>query len=165
MEVSEILGLHEYFYDPRFESKKPNLHGTWQERCGDNFYSRSADGAWIQHRNRFHLSEELRQQDTKHARVFIGSRFWYRGKSATPVPPRFSPIAGGRGARVNHNPDLVEDFCSWVSVEFKPGVGDVPNDNPDIVGEKSARRRRADPPGSVRSLGARGKNCATTRPR
>lgn len=134
MEVEEVLGLDEYYCDPRFELKKPNLRGTWMERCGDNFYSRAADGTWIQHRNRFHLSEDLKKQDTKYARVFCGRRFWYLGKSAAQLPPGFAPLAGGRGARVNHDPSLVAQFCSWVSAQFDVGIRNAPNDNPDIEG-------------------------------
>lgn len=134
MEVDEILSLDGYYRDPRFDSKKPNLRGSWKERCGDNFYSLGPNGEWIQHRNRFHLSEDLKQQDTKYARVFISRRYWYLGKSAAELPVRFRPLAGGRGARVNHNPDLVKEFRSWVCVQFTPGVQDVPNDNPDITG-------------------------------
>jgi hypothetical protein len=133
MEVSEILGLDEYFRDSRFEPKKPNLRGTWQERCGDNFYSRESNGAWIQHRNRFHLSEDLKRRDTRHARAFVGSRFWYRGKSASVIPSQFAPLAGGRGARVNHDHLLASNFCFWVADNFKPGIADIPNDNPDIT--------------------------------
>lgn len=134
MEISEILGLDEYFHDPRFAAKKPNLRGSWQERCGDNFYSRKPDGSWVQHRNRFHLDEALKRQDTKYARVFIGERFWYRGRLAIAAPEKFAPLVGGRGARVNHDPSLVADLCSWVVQEFEPGVADVPNDNPDMPG-------------------------------
>lgn len=132
MEVDEILGLDQYYQDPRFESKKPNMRGSWKERAGDNFYSLRPDGEWIQHRNRFHLSERLKRQDTKYARVFIGRRFWYLGRSATKPPSRFGKLAGGRGTRVNHHPELVEDFCSWVAESFTTGVHDLPNDNPDL---------------------------------
>lgn len=132
MEVDEVLGLNDYYRDSRFEAKKPNLRGSWKERCGDNFYSLGADGEWVQHRNRFHLDEDLKQQDTKYARVFIGRRFWYFGRSAAKLPGCFGPLAGGRGARVNHEPALVEEFCSWVVSQFSPGLHDVPNDNPDI---------------------------------
>jgi hypothetical protein len=133
MEITEILDLDAYFHDARFQSKKPNLRGTWQERCGDNFYSRNSDGTWIQHRNRFHLSESLKRQDTKHARAFVASRFWYRGKSAVSAPIQFAALAGGRGARVNHDSRLAEHFRSWVCAQFQPGVDNVPNDNPDMV--------------------------------
>lgn len=134
MEISEVLGLNEYFHDRRFAAKKPNLRGSWQERCGDNFYSRKPDSSWIQHRNRFYLDEALKRQDTKYARVFIGERFWYRGRLANVAPEKFAPLIGGRGARVNHDPSLVADLCAWISNEFEPGVADVPNDNPDMQG-------------------------------
>ena len=56
MEVEDVLDLDDYSKDPRFQNKKPDLHaGDWKKRCGDNFYSRAADGSWIQHRNRFHI--------------------------------------------------------------------------------------------------------------
>lgn len=134
MRISEILGMHEYYHDHRFAPKRPNLRGTWKERCGDNFYSRGADGDWIQHRNRFHLGEELKERDTRYARVFIGEEFWYRGRLAEAAPQEFGPLIGGRGARVNHDPSLVEAFCNWVQKRFSLGVADVPNDNPDMRG-------------------------------
>lgn len=133
MEISEILGLDDYYRDERFVTKKPNLRGSWQQRCGDNFYSKDDQGSWIQHRNRFHLSEGLKRQDTKFARVFIAKRYWYRGKAAMPAPSRFAALIGGRGARVNHPPALTSEFATWVSCEFEPGVADAPNDNPDIT--------------------------------
>ena len=139
--------MDEYFRDPHFTAKKPNLHGYWKERCGDNFYSRGVDGTWLQHSARFHLDERVKKQDTKHARVFIGERFWYRGRSAAAAPEKYAPLIGGRGARVNHDPALVFDFCAWVAGEFEPGVCDVPNDNPDMccevetaVGDAEAKR-------------------------
>lgn len=132
MEISEILGLNEYFHDQRFALKKPLLQGSWKERCGDNFYSKKDNGDWIQHRNRFHLSDEFLVKDTRYPRVLIGQRFWYLGKSAIQPPLIFAPLIGGRGARVNHDPILVLKFCEWVSESFEVGRYDLPNDNPDI---------------------------------
>lgn len=132
MEVSAVLDLNEYFHHPNFQLKKPNLRGTWKERCGGNFYSRATDGRWIQHRNRFHLDEITRAKDTKYARAFVASKFWYRGKSASAIPTNFLSLVGGRGPRVNHDPKLAEDFRRWIEASFAIGVADVPNDNPDI---------------------------------
>jgi hypothetical protein len=132
MEVDEVLGLDGYHCDARFELKKPDLRGFWKERCGDNFYSLGADGNWIRHPNRFHLDEDSKRRDTRYARVFIGRRFWYLGRSAAVLPARFARLAGGRGTRVNHEPRLVAEFCSWVASTFTSGVHDVPNDNSDI---------------------------------
>jgi len=132
VEVDEILGLDDYYHDPRFASKKPNLRGSWKERCGDNFYSVGADGKWIQHRNRFHLNEKLKRQDTKFGRVFVGHKFWYLGKSAVQLPSRFAMLAGGRGVRVRHDPKVRGAFFTWVETSFARGVHDDPNENPDI---------------------------------
>jgi hypothetical protein len=131
MEIAQILDLDAYFHHPAFQRKKPDLRGSWQERCGDNFYSQGSDGRWIQHRNRFHLDEKIKAKDTKFARAFIASRYWYLGKRAHSIPARFAPLAGGRGARVNHDRELAANFRSWVVGEFKPGITSEPNDNPD----------------------------------
>jgi hypothetical protein len=133
LEVAEIIDLDDYFHDPRFQSKKPNLRGDWRQRCGDNFYSRQPDGTWIQHRNAFHIGDEIKQKDTKHAKAFTGKRFWYLGRSASKLPARFRPLAGGRGARVNHDPKLVTEFKKWVEHRFSPGISDLPNDNPGLL--------------------------------
>ncbi len=70
-------------------------------------------------------------KDTKYARAFVASHFWYRGKSAAAIPPNFASLVGGRGARVNHDPKLAVNFQSWIVSSFPLGIGDVPNDNPD----------------------------------
>lgn len=132
MEVEEVLDLDAYFKDPRFQIKKPDLRGDWKKRCGDNFYSRAADGSWVQHRNRFHIGIEAKEKDTRFARVFLGQRFYYRGQLAAASPAKFAPLFGGRGARVNHDPSLAKQFMGWVSEAFEPGVAADPNDNPDI---------------------------------
>jgi hypothetical protein len=131
MQVAEVLDLDTYFRDGRFARKKPNLRGTWQERCGDNFYSRGPNGEWIRHRNRFHLDDAIQKQDTKFARVFIGKRFGYFGQSAQNAPPQFAALFGGRGARVNHDPAIQAAFIAWAESNLPQGIHGDPNDNPD----------------------------------
>jgi hypothetical protein len=140
MEVFMVLDLDDYFYDARFAKEKPDPKGSLQERCGDNFYSRNNDGGWVQHRNRFHLSDELKQQDTRYAKVYVALRFWYRGRSANATPPQFLSLAGGRGVRVNHDPLVVRDFLNWVQNEFDPGIANRPIDNPDFQDAKFGER-------------------------
>ena len=133
MEVGEVLDLDAYFHDPRFQPKKPDLRGGWQQRCGDNFYSRDSAGQWIQHRNRFHLTSALKAQDTQHPRAFVSERFWYLGRSAVSPPSEFALLIGARGIRINHDPQAADRFRQWVDATFEQGVADVPNDNPDMA--------------------------------
>jgi len=131
MEISERLHMNDYFNDPRFSSKKPNLHGNWMERCGDNFYSQLSDGTWKQHRNRFHLGSDYLEKDTNKPIVFVGNRFWYFGNEAPHLPSHFLPLVGGRGIRKKHDRDLVLKFCDWVET-YEEGIHGHPNDNPDL---------------------------------
>ena len=133
MEIDKRLTMNEYFADPRFEKKKPNLRGDWKERCGDNFYEQRSDGTWKQHRNRFHPGEEFRKKDTRYPIVFVASRFWYFGRSCKQAPSQFADLIGGRGIRLNHDPMVSADFMHWVERSFSPGVHDNPNDNPDMA--------------------------------
>ena len=128
MEVSERIHMDAYFNDPRFSRKKPLIEGTTKQRCGDNFYSQDANGTWQQHGTMYHESLEAMRQDTQHPWVFAAQRFWYLGREAQPLPSRLLPLAGGRGARVNHAADLVDEFKSWVEENFAVGVRAPPRD-------------------------------------
>ena len=133
MEVESRIHMQDYFRDPRFKMKKPNLRGNWQERCGDNFYSQRPDGSWHQHRNRFHIGREYLAKDTRKPYAFISRRYWYFGRNAIKVPGEFDPLIGGRGIRVCHPAGIPEKFTQWAASEFAPGIHGLPNDNPDIA--------------------------------
>lgn len=125
MMVSELLDFDHYFHDPRFQQKKPQVNGSPMQRCGDNFYSRGAEGAWVQHPNSFHAG--MTAQDTKYPTVFIASRFWYWGKSAVEVSVQFLPlIPQQHGCKKDHAPALVSAFQTWVST-FPEGKADHPS--------------------------------------
>ena len=127
MEVAEGIDMNRYFKDERFAAKRPRIRGTWMQRCGDNFYSQHRNGDWKQHRTPFHTAADLKR-DTKHPFVFAATRFWYLGQEANRLPRRFRPLAGGRGARVNHPPEMVDQFKSWVIRTFSEGVAALPRD-------------------------------------
>ena len=124
MKVDERIHMNDYFNDPRFQSKKPNIEGSWKQKCGDNFYSKSLNGEWIEHPNFFH--EGMLEKDTRVPYVFVAREFWYLGKARTEMPKEFLQMIGGRGVRVNHPEDLSEKFKSWVKTQFKTGISDAP---------------------------------------
>jgi hypothetical protein len=143
MKVDERIHMNDYFNDPRFQSKKPDIAGNWKQRCGDNFYSQLSSGEWVEHPNPFH--ESMRDIDTKIPYVFVGHKFWYLGRKRVDTPHEFLPMIGGRGARVNHPQELVDKFKAWVQMSFKPGITAIPLDaeygsgciNKDALGKKS----------------------------
>lgn len=131
MQLSERIHMNDYFRDPRYAVKKPNLRGTWEQRCGDNFYSQGPDGTWIQHRNRFHLGPEYLAKDTRNPFVYVSKTFWYFGAAAASVPPEFHRLIGARGIRVNHPTELVREFIDWLQSRHTAGVYGSPSHNPD----------------------------------
>lgn len=82
LKVDEVLGYDEYFHDPRFKRKRPNLSGTWLSRCGDNIYCHDKSGKWAQKDTLYHKEKDLFDKDTRYAVVYIGRKFSYFGANA-----------------------------------------------------------------------------------
>jgi hypothetical protein len=82
LKVDEVLDYDEYFHDPRFKRKRPNLSGTWLSRCGDNIYCRDKLGKWVQKDTLYHKEKDLFDKDTHYAVVYIGREFSYFGANA-----------------------------------------------------------------------------------
>jgi hypothetical protein len=130
MEVSESLPFEKYFADVRFEKKKPNVKGSWRERCGDNMYYRDQQGQWVQHRTFLHQSAEDRKKDLKYPVVFVAEHFYYFGDKAITIPIEFQELALKRqGCKGNHDPEVVVKFLKWLKKNFSSGVLGDPIDN------------------------------------
>ena len=128
MEVSERLHMNDYFHDLRFARKRPVVSGTARQSCGDDIYSFSSLGIWQQHETIYHGNQRAKLQDTKHPFIFVGKRFWYLGRESSELPQRFRLLAGGRGARVNHDPKIASEFKAWVEDNFSLGIHALPRD-------------------------------------
>jgi len=49
VKVDEAMTFEEYWSDPRFHQKKPNLRSSKKQAFGDNIYSKSPrNDTWIQ---------------------------------------------------------------------------------------------------------------------
>ena len=79
MKVNEVMGYQEYFNDPRFQRKKPNLKGSWISRCGDNIYFRNKSGNWIQTATLYHRNRDSIAKDIRYSIVYIGRTYSYFG--------------------------------------------------------------------------------------
>ncbi len=125
MRVDEKLSFDEYWTDPRFAEKKPNLEGNREQRCGDNIYHRTSGGVWVQAQslhscedyspNHYHLD-----RDTSVTSVLASKSFAYYGADAKEIPDTFRNWEGQdyfdsvRGYRRYFPDDLRTAFTSWL---------------------------------------------------
>lgn len=124
MRVSETMSFDEYWAEPRFRLKRPDLAGSRMQAYGDNIYSRDADGQWLQLDSHHSLpGGEINaanvEDDTQTNRVLIANDFWYYGAEAPAIPAAFrgdgaSDICARRGHKTNFASGLVDGFLGWL---------------------------------------------------
>ena len=124
MRVTEAMSFDDYWADPRFALKRPDLGGSRMRAFGDNIYHRDKNGDWIQEDSHHSLPGgavnlvNLRD-DTQTDRVLISKEFWYFGTDSPPIPEQFrgdgpDNICAHRGHKVNFAPSIVDGFLDWV---------------------------------------------------
>lgn len=125
MKATEALTYNQYWNDPRFKCKRPNLSGSLKQAYGDNIYHRRPKAKrWIQEDSHHSLpngqpNPNNVSHDTQTNRVLIGTEFVYWGAEGPLVPKRFRQYKGfdlcaNRGHKCNFPDDLVNAFLSWV---------------------------------------------------
>jgi hypothetical protein len=131
MRVGEALGFDEYWRDPRFREKRPNLHGSRMQAYGDNIYHRGRDGAWHQENSHHSLADgsvnaENLRHDTQVDRVLTSDAFTYWGAEGPEIPGEFRDwsgvdVWGGRGHKCRFPPEMVSAFTAWLTEVWGPG--------------------------------------------
>jgi len=91
MRVDETVTFDEYWTDPRFVSKRPNLRGSLKQQYGDNIYHHTADGSWIQENSRHSEDDGTPNsghvaRDTKADVVLVSQTYVYFGGSGPVIP-------------------------------------------------------------------------------
>jgi hypothetical protein len=121
--VSEAMTYNEYWEDPRFQQKKPNLRGSIKQAFGDNIYYEDGRGHWHQldsHHSYVGGSPNPHnvKNDTQTDRILVSTDYVYWGGSGPEIPSRLRnwdgiDICAGRGHK-NRFPDkLVNEFIAW----------------------------------------------------
>lgn len=132
MKVSEIIGLNEYWHDPRFQYKKPVMNGTLTTMFGDNFYFKDEDGNWKQqdcaHRNIDGIyNDEHMRKDTEGKNALISDLFYYFGNNAPLIPQNLADVCHTtRGVKKIISNDLISTFLKWLKHKYKPGLQGYP---------------------------------------
>ncbi len=139
MEVAEAITFDEYWQDPRFRLKRPNLSGSIKQAFGDNIYHRDRKTKrWIQENSHHSMSTGRPNRanvrhDTRVDRVLIGFDFIYWGKEGPKVPKRFSrgdddihKVVTGHKCRFPE--EFVERFRKWVESRPERGYAGRPRE-------------------------------------
>jgi hypothetical protein len=141
MRVSEKITFAEYWLDPRFTDKKPDLLAHELERhCGDNIYEPLANGLYRQLPSA-HISAAM-DKDLQGRYVLIASEFTYFGKRAVELPPEFRCLIAGRGYKCTFLPELIGCFARYIS-QFGFGLHGRPAQWPPIWTWKTRLRAGA----------------------
>ena len=134
MRVSEVMSFNEYWQDPRFRDKRPDMYASIRKAFGDNiYYWDNASNEW--HQIDSHHSNENGTQnhknvrhDTQIDRVLISDDFTYWGGGG-PQIPTFSGVDIGKrgpGHKCHFPKELVENCIAWLRGLNETGYCDVP---------------------------------------
>lgn len=140
--VTDAMTFNDYWANPRFQCKKPNLRGSLKQAYGDNIYFKKA-GKWHQ-LDSHHSYEHGRpnpyniQRDTQTDRVLLSTKFSYWGGSGPKIPEKFrnyrgTNVCAGRGYRRKFPPGFAEDFAMWLCSLDDSGYLGEPLDWPHVL--------------------------------
>jgi hypothetical protein len=137
MRVTDALTFEDYFSNPRYEEKKPNLNGSKKRAFGDNIYWQE-DDEWQQlnsHHSHADGSCNMANvlNDTQTNRMLISTDFVYFGGEGPEIPARFRDFDGVdicalRNHKSNFSPRLVRHFIDWIRSLGETGYAGRPLD-------------------------------------
>jgi hypothetical protein len=139
MQVEEKLTFSQYWDDPRFQCKKPNLSGSLKQRYGDNIYSIDAQGSWSQANSRHSYDDGSPNlghvaRDTKADAVLASTRFVYWGNTGPAIPNQFRDwdgidvCASRPGYRSRFPNEMRDAFLDWMCASVGAGYQGDPAD-------------------------------------
>ena len=100
MRVEEALTFNEYWNDPRFGQKRPNLRGSKKQAFGDNIYHKTTPGGTWRQINSHHSYADGSQtsanitNDTQTDRVLISADYVYWGGAGPRIAEKFRNYGG-----------------------------------------------------------------------
>ena len=122
MRVSEAMTFNEYWQDPRFRDKRPDLHTSIRKAFGDNVYHRNeVDGEWRQEDSHHSCDDGTSNRrnvdhDTQVDRVLVSDDFIYWGGSGPEIPASFGKdvCKSGPGHKCRFAREIVAECVAWL---------------------------------------------------
>lgn len=117
MRVREVLTYQEYWENSRFQYRRPTT-ASRISRCGDNIWHRDK-GKWKVAKSDYH-DQSHKKRDTRGKNVLIATDFFYFGREAIEIAPRFQHLmASTRGHKNSHDEGEIKRLWSWISRRAK----------------------------------------------
>lgn len=137
MRVAEAKSFDDYWADPRFENKRPQIPGPKKRAVGDRTYRHEAgQEGWVFDRS-MHFSPGAGQVDGGHVatdtrvdRLLIGKDFTYWGAGGPVVPDHLIKLFTNRNQMCHEGGPLLAELHEIIDLENPKGpVGDPANWN------------------------------------
>jgi hypothetical protein len=137
MEVNEILGFDEYWFDRRFREKRPTFGAGIAAKCGDNIYEPSKNhGLGYRQLPSTHTKPQFTERedpvrkgdDLSGKQVLVSSKYAYFGSTALTLPPELNDLRVGIGHRSRSLDKVQTEFRHFVSQQREFGVLGFPGD-------------------------------------
>jgi len=143
MRITQSMTFNQYWNDPRFQRKKPNLRGSKKQAFGDNIYVRASDTSkWNQENSHHSYADGSPNQsnidnDTQTDRVLVSEDFVYWGGVGPEIPDRFLDygpnhvsICVNRNHKNQFPAEFIESFIGWIRSLNEKGYSGEPSDWP-----------------------------------
>lgn len=136
MQVSEVMTLDEYWRDPCFQNKRPDMRASMKKAFGDNIYHRNIDnGSWRQADSHHTLKDgavnihNLRR-DTSVDKMLVSDDFIYFGGTGPQIPTfqEKNIVHSGIGHSNKFPEKVVEEFVEWIRSLNRTGYCGPPLD-------------------------------------
>jgi hypothetical protein len=138
MQVGQALSFDQYWNDPRFVDKRPNLATGKRHAFGDNIYHH-VEGAWRQEPSHHAYPDgscnfNNLNHDTQTDRMLVSDWFVYFGGEGPTVPASLRNFNGtdlyaGRGLKNNvFSPEMRTAVIEWVQSLGVSGYAGRPRD-------------------------------------
>ncbi|MFD1603357.1 hypothetical protein ACFSJW_12455 [Flavobacterium artemisiae] len=140
MKVEEKLTFNEYWNDPRFNYKKPQIKGSLVQIYGDNFYHQdSITQKWIQEDSAHSFQDGSPNPghikvDTDGKYVLISKTFYYLGDNSILIPENLRDICSNGRNMKGPSIDIknADNFIKWIQDECQLGIQGNPISWKDI---------------------------------
>lgn len=141
MRVTGAMTFEQYWTDPRFQQKKPNLRGSKKQAFGDNIYSRNpSSGQWFQLDSHHSLKDgspnpDNIEADTGTNRILFSDDSVYWGGSGPKLPQtllnwglQHENVCAVFGHKNRFPQAMVDDVINWIRSHNETGYCGEPLD-------------------------------------